>query len=384
MAWNEPNNDKSNRDPWSKQDNKSKHFFKKDKKRKIFFFNLKYFFSFFRPIIKNYSKNFGSSRNIKTPIIIVFCLFSLFLFFSGFYIVKEENQGVVIRLGKFSHVVGSGLHWRPIFINKIKHINVKTIREITLSNLLLSAESKLLNVEINLQYRITNPKDYLFSVVDPDDSLRQIINGTLHDVIGRCSINKILKKDNTIIKTMIQKEIEEKISIYKLGITISDMNLKRVCLPKEVQHSFNKIRLANENKKKYIYLAKQYASEVIFLANSRAKHILEHAKTYKIYKVSEAKGNIIRFSKILHKYQMEKKITVEQIYVELIENILRHTKKILFDDNSNTVLFVSLNGILSNNHKFNFYSHYSDSNNIKLYSFFSVMNNNVNYSSIKF
>jgi modulator of FtsH protease HflK len=384
MAWNEPSDDKSNRDPWSKQDDKPKQLLKKNKKRKIFFFDLKYFFSILKKIIKNHCRNFSSSKNIKTPIIMIFCFFALFLFFSGFYIVKEADQGVVINLGKFSHVVDSGLHWRPIFINKIKCINVKIIREITFSNLFLSAEEKLLNIEINLQYKITNPKDYLFSVSDPDYSLRQMTNGILHNIIGRCSINTILIKDHTFIKRMIQKEIEKKMRVCKLGITISDINFKRIYLPKEVNSSFNAIRSAYEQKKKYIHLAKIYASQVIFLANNRAHYILEQAKTYKIYKISEAKGNIIRFSKILHQYRVKKKITVEQIYIELMENILSHTKEILLNQNSNTVLLISLNDKLSNNHKFNLYSHYSASDNMKLYSFLSVINNNVNYSSIKF
>lgn len=384
MAWNEPSDDKSNRDPWSKQDDKPRQLLKKNNKRKIFFFNSKYFFSFFKEIIKNYGRNFSFSKNIKNPIIMIFCFVVLFLFFSGFYIVKEADQGVVINLGKFSHVVNSGLHWRPIFINKIKYINVKTIREITFSSLLLSAEEKLLNIEINLQYKITNPKDYLFSVSDPDYNLRQMTNGILHNVIGRCSINTILIKDHIFIKRMIQKEIEKKMKVCKLGITISDINFKKVSLPKEVNSSFNAIKSAYEKKKKYIHLAKIYANQVIFLANSRAYYILEQAKAYKIYKISEAKGNIIRFSQMLHQYRVKKKITIEQIYIELMENILSHTKKILLNQNSNTVLLISLNEILSNNHKFNLYSHYSASDNMKLYSFLSVINNNVNYSSIKF
>ncbi|CAL4044069.1 FtsH protease activity modulator HflK [Buchnera aphidicola] len=375
MVWNEPSDDKFNHDPWSKKDNKSNKDIKINRKNKIFSFNKKYFFSLFRHIVKNYGRNFNRFNNIKTSIFIILSLILLCSFFSGFYIIKENEKGVVIHLGKYSHVVDPGLHWRPILINKIKYIDVDIIREITFSNLLLSIEEKLLNIEINAKYKIVNFEDYLFSVENPDDNIRQIIRGVLYNIIGRHNIDTIFVKNNDIIKNEIKKEAEEKIRIYKLGISITDINLKKVCYPRAVQSSLNEIRLAYKNKQKYIKMSKNYANEVIFLANSKAQNILTQSKLYKMYKIEKSKSNIILFSKILHEYRVKKKIILEQIYIETIESILSHIKKILVDTNHNTILLIPLNNLLLNDYKFNLSPYFSSRKNIQLHSFLSIINN---------
>lgn len=314
MVWNEPSDDGSNRNPWRKQDKKLKKNLKKRKSNKIFFFNVKKYFFILNNSIKNYSKNFSLSKNIKIPIITILIFIPLLLFFKGFYIVKETEQGVVINLGKFSRIVNPGLHWRPIFIEQIKYINVETITEMTLSNLLLNAEQKLLNIETNIEYKIVNAKDYFFSVSNPDEIMRQITNGALYNVIGCCSIDKILTKDNDLIKKIIQKEIEKKIILFKLGIKIIDINFKKISFPKEIRHSLDVIQLARKKKKEYINKAKSYADEVIFLANNKSGYILRQSKLYKMYKIVKLKRNIILFSKIFYEYKVKRNFFMKNLY----------------------------------------------------------------------
>lgn len=293
MVWNEPSDDGSNYNPWKKKDKKLKK-------------NVKKYFVILNNLIKDYSKNFSLSKNIKIPVITILIFIPLLLFFKGLYIVKETEKGVVINLGKFSRIVNPGLHWRPIFIEQIKYINVATITEMTLSNLLLNAEQKLLNIETNIEYQIVNAKDYFFSVTNPDEIMRQITNGALYNVLGCCSTDKILTKDNDIIKKIVQKEIEKKIILFKLGVKIIDINLKKISFPKEIRYSFDAIQLARKKKKEYINKAKIYANEVIFLANKKSGYILRQSKLYKMYKIAKLKRNIILFSKILYEYEVKK------------------------------------------------------------------------------
>ncbi|CAL4325565.1 FtsH protease activity modulator HflK [Buchnera aphidicola] len=314
MVWNEPSDDRSNRDPWRKQNNKLKKNVKKYKSNKIFFFNLKKYFIILSKLIKNYSKNFSLSKNIKIPIIIVLIFVPLLLFFKGFYVVKDTEQGVVINLGKFSRIVNPGLHWKIIFIEQVKYINVATITEITLSNLLLNAEEKLLNIETNIAYKIVNAKDYFFSVKNPDEIMRQIINGTLYHVIGSFNTDKILIKDNDFIEKIIQKEIEKKIILFKLGIKIIDIHFNKITFPKEVKNSFDAMQLALKNKEKYIKKAKSYADEVIFLANNKASYILRLSKLYKMYKIIKLNRNIVLFSKIFYKHEVKKIFFIKNLY----------------------------------------------------------------------
>ncbi|MCW5196460.1 FtsH protease activity modulator HflK [Buchnera aphidicola (Pemphigus obesinymphae)] len=314
MVWNEPSDDGSNGNPWRKKNKKLEKNLKKYKSNKIFFFNIKKCFVILKNLIKNNSKNLGSSKNIKIPIITILIFIPLLLFFKGFYIVKETEQGVVTNLGKFSRIVNPGLHWRPIFIEQVKYVDVATVTGMTSSNLLLNAEQKLLNIETNMEYKIVNVKDYFFSVTNPDEIMRQITNGVLYNVIGCFTTDKILTKDNNIIKKIIQKEIEKKITLFKLGIKIIDINFKKIDFPKEIRHSLDLIQLARKKKKEYINKAKSYADEVIFLANNKSDYILRQSKLYNIYKIVTFKRNIIFFSKIFYKYKIKRIFFMENLY----------------------------------------------------------------------
>src|SRR5688572_30127596 len=90
---------------------------------------------------------------------------------TGFYTIKEAERGVVTRFGKFSHLVEPGLNWKPTFIDQVRAVNVESVRELAASGVMLTSDENVVRVEMNVQYRVTDPEAYLFSVANPDDSL---------------------------------------------------------------------------------------------------------------------------------------------------------------------------------------------------------------------
>jgi membrane protease subunit HflK len=259
---------------------------------------------------------------------------------SGFYTIKEAERGVVTRFGKFSHLVEPGLNWKPTFIDNVRAVNVESVRELAASGVMLTSDENVVRVEMNVQYRVTDPEQYLYAVTSADDSLRQATDSALRGVIGKYTMDRILTEGRTVIRSDTQRELEETIKPYNMGITLLDVNFQAARPPEEVKSAFDDAIAARENEQQYIREAEAYANEVQPRANGRAQRILEEARAYKTQTVLEAQGEVSRFAKILPEYKAAPEITRERLYIETMEKVLSHTRKVLVNDKGGGNLMV--------------------------------------------
>ena len=259
---------------------------------------------------------------------------------SGFYTIKEAERGVVTRFGKFSHLVEPGLNWKPTFIDSVQAVNVESVRELAASGVMLTSDENVVRVEMNVQYRVTDPERYLFSVTSADDSLRQATDSALRGVIGKYTMDRILTEGRTVIRSDTQRELEETIRPYNMGITLLDVNFQAARPPEEVKAAFDDAIAARENEQQYIREAEAYINEVQPRANGQAQRILEEARAYKTQTILEAQGEVARFAKLLPEYKAAPEITRERLYIETMEKVLSHTRKVLVNDSKNGNLMV--------------------------------------------
>lgn len=265
---------------------------------------------------------------------------------SGFYTIKEAERGVVTRFGKFSHLVEPGLNWKPTFIDQVRAVNVEAVRELAASGTMLTSDENVVRVEMNVQYRVTNPERYLFAVTSADDSLRQATDSALRGVIGRSTMDRILTEGRTVVRSDTQRELEETIRPYDMGITLLDVNFQAARPPEEVKASFDDAIAARENREQYVREAEAYANEVQPRANGQAQRILEEARAYKTRTVLEAQGEVARFAKILPEYKAAPEITRERLYIETMERVLSHTRKVLVNDKGNNLMVLPLDQLM--------------------------------------
>ncbi|WP_341799840.1 FtsH protease activity modulator HflK [Klebsiella michiganensis] len=265
---------------------------------------------------------------------------------SGFYTIKEAERGVVTRFGKFSHLVEPGLNWKPTFIDNVQAVNVESVRELAASGVMLTSDENVVRVEMNVQYRVTNPERYLFSVTSADDSLRQATDSALRGVIGKYTMDRILTEGRTVIRSDTQRELEETIRPYNMGITLLDVNFQTARPPEEVKAAFDDAIAARENEQQYIREAEAYTNEVQPRANGQAQRILEEARAYKTQTVLEAQGEVARFAKILPEYKAAPEITRERLYIETMEKVLSHTRKVLVNDKGSNLMVLPLDQML--------------------------------------
>ena len=265
---------------------------------------------------------------------------------SGFYTIKEAERGVVTRFGKFSHLVEPGLNWKPTFIDNVQAVNVESVRELAASGVMLTSDENVVRVEMNVQYRVTDPERYLFSVASADDSLRQATDSALRGVIGKYTMDRILTEGRTVIRSDTQRELEETIRPYNMGITLLDVNFQTARPPEEVKAAFDDAIAARENEQQYIREAEAYTNEVQPRANGQAQRILEEARAYKTQTVLEAQGEVARFAKILPEYKAAPEITRERLYIESMEKVLSHTRKVLVNDKGGNLMVLPLDHML--------------------------------------
>lgn len=265
---------------------------------------------------------------------------------SGFYTIKEAERGVVTRFGKFSHLVEPGLNWKPTFIDNVQAVNVESVRELAASGVMLTSDENVVRVEMNVQYRVTDPERYLFSVTSADDSLRQATDSALRGVIGKYTMDRILTEGRTVIRSDTQRELEETIRPYNMGITLLNVNFQTARPPEEVKAAFDDAIAARENEQQYIREAEAYTNEVQPRANGQAQRILEEARAYKTQTVLEAQGEVARFAKILPEYKAAPEITRERLYIETMEKVLSHTRKVLVNDKGSNLMVLPLDQML--------------------------------------
>ena len=359
MAWNQPGNNGQDRDPWGSSNNQGGNSGGNGNKggREQGPPDLD---DIFRKLSKKLGglgggKGSGSGGNsTQSPrppmggrvVGIVAAAVVIIWAASGFYTIKEAERGVVTRFGKFSHLVEPGLNWKPTFIDDVTAVNVESVRELAASGVMLTSDENVVRVEMNVQYRVTDPERYLFSVTSADDSLRQATDSALRGVIGKYTMDRILTEGRTVIRSDTQRELEETIRPYNMGITLLDVNFQAARPPEEVKAAFDDAIAARENEQQYIREAEAYTNEVQPRANGQAQRILEEARAYRTQTILEAQGEVARFAKILPEYKAAPEITRERLYIETMEKVLSHTRKVLVNDKGGNLMVLPLDQML--------------------------------------
>ncbi|HEY0210672.1 FtsH protease activity modulator HflK [Acerihabitans sp.] len=359
MAWNQPGNNGHDRDPWGSSNNNSGNSGGNNNKggreqgppdlddifrklgKKLGGFGGK----------KSPDNTGGASGPARGGRYVGLAVLAVVIIWagSGFYTIKEAERGVVTRFGKFDRLVQPGLNWKPTFIDQVVAVNVESVRELAASGVMLTADENVVRVEMNVQYRVTDPERYLFSVTNADDSLRQATDSALRGVIGKYTMDRILTEGRTVVRSDTQRVLEETIRPYDMGITLLDVNFQAARPPEEVKAAFDDAIAARENEQQYIREAEAYANEVQPRANGQAQRILEEGRAYRTRTVLEAQGEVQRFSLLLPQYKAAPEITRERLYIDSMERLLSHTRKILVNDKGgNNLMVLPLDQLLRN------------------------------------
>ncbi|MDP2559727.1 FtsH protease activity modulator HflK [Psychrobium sp. 1_MG-2023] len=275
-------------------------------------------------------------------------LLGIVWFVSGFYTIKEAERGVVLRFGLINDQVNPGLHWKPTFIDNVLPVDIEAIRSLPAAGFMLTQDENVVRVEMDVQYRVVNPEHYLFSAVDPANSLSHATDSALRYVVGHTTMNDLLTTGRELVRQQTEVELNKIIESYKLGFEIVDVNFLPARPPEEVKGAFDDAIAAQEDEERYLREAEAYALSIEPQARGQVRRLEQEAHAYKQQQILKATGEVARFSQLLPEYNLAKEVTRERIYLETIESVYANANKVVVDvDGSNNMMYLPLDKIIS-------------------------------------
>lgn len=339
MAWNQPGNG-NDRDPWKNQGGRDQGPPDLDEAvRKLF---SKFGFG------GKKGGGSGGSSGIPSKGIGIIAIIALIVWFiAGFYTVKEADRGVVLRFGQFHSLVESGLHWRPVFIDSVEHVDVNNIRSDKTDGYMLTQDENVVRVELDVQYRVVDPRSYLFNVQNADGVLSRATDSALRYVIGHTTMDEVLTRGREEVRANTLDMLEQTMNPYTVGLQVVDINLLPARPPEAVKDSFDDAISAQEDEERFIREAEAYAREVEPLARGQVRRMLQEAQAYREQIILEAQGEVARFEELLPQYQNAPEVTRQRIYLDTLQELYAKTPKVLVDvEGGNNMMYLPLEKLL--------------------------------------
>lgn len=298
-----------------------------------------------------------SGRSVK--LFIVGILILIFLW-SSWFTISPEEVGVVQRFGRYVRTVDPGLNFKiPFGIETMTKVPVKRqlkeefgfrtanadIRtqyvqgDFSDESLMLTGDLNAAQVEWIIQYRISDPYLFLFKVRAARQTLRDVTEAVMREVVGDRTVNEIITIGRQDIEISVMQELQEKVTQYETGIKIDQVILQDVNPPDEVKASFNEVNEAEQEKEKSINQARSEYNKVIPRARGEAEQKIEEAKGYAVERVNNALGEANRFDALYKEYIKAPEVTRQRMYLETMQDILSKVgKKLITDDKASGIL----------------------------------------------
>jgi len=283
----------------------------------------------------------------------------LILLSSTFFQVRPEEVGVITRFGKYNRTEKPGLNMKMPILERLYKVATErqqkeefgfrtteagvksqytkngTINE----SMMLTGDLNLADVEWVVQYRIEDAYLYLFKVRDPINTMRDISEACMREIVGDRTVNEVLTFGRAEIATSVHQRIQELCREYSLGIKIEQVVLQDVNPPDPVKDAFNDVNEAQQEKETLINQARSEYNKIIPKARGQADETIQKAEGYSAERVNNALGEAARFNALYREYVKAPEVTRQRLYLETMQNIIpRMGHKIITDENGNNVI----------------------------------------------
>lgn len=271
--------------------------------------------------------------------------------FTGIYQVDERQQAVVLRFGTYHRTEGPGFRIRlPSPIEQ--HYNVETNTEKRTQiggsgeNLMLTGDENIVNIGFVINWRIYEPKDYLFNVVDMQDGrnelIEQIGESAMREVVGTSEFERITTGERSGVEARVKALMQQTLNSYKAGVEIISISMSGVSAPEEVVSVQREVSSAEQNKAKREADAIAYRNQVVPKAEGDALARIQQAEGYKAATVAAAKGEADRFNLIYNEYRAAPRVTRERMFLETMEKVIGDSNVTIIDTKSGAVPIIPL------------------------------------------
>jgi membrane protease subunit HflK len=297
-------------------------------------------------------------KKFKLPggssLLVIGIILAVIIAYGSFYTIAPGNRGVILRFGRYSDMVGEGLHVKiPFGIDTVLKVHTekvdteafgfRTVRPgirtqydrrtggAATESLMLTGDLNVIDVEWIVQFRRSDPQKYLFNVRDPIKALRDISESVNRRIVGNWSFDYVLQNREEVNKKA-QKELQGILDEYETGIHVDNVRLQNVVPPDPVKGAFNEVNEAQQEKENLINQAQEQYNREIPRARGEAERTINGAQGFALERVNRAKGDVARFSAVLKEYKNAREVTKRRLYLEAFQTILPNAKQIYIID----------------------------------------------------
>ncbi|MDI7923342.1 FtsH protease activity modulator HflK [Ferirhizobium litorale] len=287
-------------------------------------------------------------------VLILAAVILVFWLIQAIFTVQPDERGVVLRFGVPKEEVampGLHFHWWPLETVEIvkvteqqQNIGSKASSSSS-SGLMLSGDQNIVNVQFSVLYTISDPKSYLFNLESPTETLQQVSESAMREVVGRRPAQDIFRDARAEIATDVKNTIQSTMDSYKSGISVNAVAIEDAAPPREVADAFDEVQRAEQNEDQLVEEANKYTNQELGKARGQAAQIREEATAYKDRVVKEADGEAQRFISIYDEYKNAPEVTRKRLFLETMESVLKDSKKVIIEEKQGVVPYLPLNEI---------------------------------------
>ena len=287
----------------------------------------------------------GWTRKITPQLILIAIavIIVLVLIFSSWFIVDQTEEAAVLLFGKFSRIVGPGAHWKlPFGIEKNYNVPTQRIlkeefgfrtekpgvvsvyssQDYSAESIMLTGDLNIVEVEWIIQYQITDARQWLFNVDNPEKTIRDISQSAINQLVGDRTIFDVIGSERANIESQGQDMMNELFKRYGLGIRVVTVKLQNIVPPKgSVQDAFEDVNKAIQDRSRLINEGKEAYNQAIPKASGEAQQTIQEAEGYASQRVNTAIGDVARFNAVLGEYRRAPDIVRTRLYYEMYDEV---------------------------------------------------------------
>ena len=260
-----------------------------------------------------------------------------------FYTIDDKQQGVVTTFGKVTDITDAGVHFMlPFGIQQVKKVDVNVYQKIELGystdpyggydvnekeSVMITGDYNIVNVDFFVEYKISDPVQYLYSSNDPELILRNLIQSQIRNVVGSSTVDAVLTDGKENIQMQVKELVTKILAEYNIGLTLVDVKIQDSEPPTvEVVEAFKAVETAKQQAETVVNDAKAYQNAKLPDAQAQAEKLIQNAEYLKQKRINEAIEQVAMFQAMYAEYAQNPEITRSRMYYEAVSEILPGVK----------------------------------------------------------
>jgi len=270
-------------------------------------------------------------------------LLALWLVFNCFVLVGEQERGVVLRFGLFARIMQPGPNFKlPWPLERVTKINTTGVRTFSNSVPVLTRDENIITVSFNVQYRVSDPRQFMFGTRDAERVLQQVAQSVVREQFGRADIDTALNNRGPM-SSAAKTSLQVSLNAYRTGMIVTDLQLQDARPPEEVKPAFDEVNSAEQVNDRLVNEARAYASKVVPEARGEAARTRTIAEGYKTAAIARATGDAQRFTLLLEQYANAPEVTRKRLWLDTVQQVLADNRKVIGGD-GRQLIYVPMSG----------------------------------------